>query len=173
MHILNLTCTVFPSYVHRIHPFTAGLFWALLVEKEPEKKEKFSCFLMGTALDVLWFEQRVRPHDLQKSLPTKISLWFYACLLFRRNCHFPQTCACYALCRPMLIVFCLQARAAVLWDFRALVPTEAAKSKVAVLPRQQCICICIVYGVVCCSEIPCNTKTWGVGGEMRTGWQYS
>lgn len=75
----------------------------------------------------------------------------------------------YALCSPTLIVFYLLARAAVLWDFGALLPTEAVKSKVAALPRQQCIRVCIVYGVVYCSEIPCHTKTCGWGGEMRTG----
>lgn len=69
----------------------------------------------------------------------------------------------------MLIVSYLQARAAVLWDFRALVSTQAVKSKVAALRREQCICIHIVYDVVYCSKIPCNTKTWRVVCEMRTG----
>lgn len=59
---------------------------------------------METALDILWLEQAVGPHDLQKSLPTKISPWFYAGLLFRRNCHFPWTHMCSTLCSHMLIV---------------------------------------------------------------------
>jgi len=52
----------------------------------------------------------------------------------------------------MLIVFYLHARAAVLWDFKTLVYTEAVKSKVAALLRQQHTHICIVYGVVYCSD---------------------
>lgn len=55
--------------------------------------------------------------------------------------------------------------------------SKEAKSKVAAVPEQQGVCVCIVYGVVCSSEIPCNTKIWrgGRGGgvwgmcEMRTG----
>lgn len=36
--------------------------------------------------------------------------------------------------------------------------SKEAKSKVAAVPGQQGIHVCVVYGVVVCSEIPCNTK---------------
>lgn len=51
----------------------------------------------------------------------------------------------YALYSPMLIVSYLQARAAVLWDFRAFVSTQAVKSKVAALCREQCIWCCLLF----------------------------
>lgn len=44
--------------------------------------------------------------------------------------------------------------------------SKEAKSKVAAVPGQQGICVCIK--VVCCSEIPCNTKTWG--GDVGYVW---
>lgn len=59
-----------------------------------------------------------------------------------------------------------------MWDFRTLVPMQAAKTKAAALPEQRMSVPCLCMSPSAVQQFLVTPKLGG-GGEMRTEWQCS
>lgn len=141
-----------------MHPLITSLFWALLVEKDP-----------GSFLPVYWWKQPWMSCDLPRC----------ETMLFPKTCD--QNCSdlilvfveenttSHGLVRVMHFVHPAWFISLSKLELQFSVGLQDSCTHVG-CPNQSCCspwavyeCALPVYEPVCCSAIPCNTKTWGWG----------